>query len=501
EAGLYIVRVDMFHWGGRSWEREATQALQFSLLPSPDAPEQVFDVYMLACAAAPALSGDLAELRTQFDSAAGSIATQSQAALRLHWITRLGYGRDPCYAPFVNMTAPADQSTPQAYWLPGQLGGGSEGSFLYRADAIDSLCLTETGLATGRTQQGALPVTVADQNNHCMRTPAARALFDQRVAAGVEREDEPPLQLLLDDLASRPERYRNAVFVNLHGPGLPMPPLRNFADAARDPEHQPGVRVVTHPARLQTPRDPNGDGNHADTQPLELRVYAWRTQGSGDVLTDPVLVQIFGPDLTSAINAAASPSLQICRLQGAIDTKIGKANGSGRAYIGFDETGGTAPVAGEDTYSMHYEAGFVGGPGSYTWLKLYNTPLTAPVVGTRGLPASSRLYGLEYCPAPPTGTFAHDLAHDNTAAEMRNTARWRIRIPSTVFTSVRLPNSDQVVRVVTRIGASTATGIRWPAPVEPLNVSETFAWWSRSTNAVPVTERCQFLGDPRLCPY
>ena len=113
------------------------------------------------------------------------------------------------------------------------------------------------------------PVTIADQNNHCLRTPTARTLFDRRVTAGLERADEPPLQLLLDDLASRPERYRNAIFVNLHGSGLPMPPLRNYSDAAKT-QSIPWLRAVTHPEDLRTKRNQAGV-----TDPLKFRMYAY----------------------------------------------------------------------------------------------------------------------------------------------------------------------------------------------------------------------------------
>lgn len=500
ETGLYLCRVTISRWGDTNrWEREAVQALQFSLLPEPDAPEQALDVYLLACGAAPSLAGDLAELRTHYENAAATIRQQSQADLRLHWITRLGYGRDPCYTPYVNVTTAADEQAPFAYWLPGRLADDS--GTLYRQELLGGMCRTESGVFGGGSATEPWPVTIADQNNHCLRTPAARTLFERRVAAGIERAEEPPLQLLLDDLAVHPERYRNAVFVNLHGSGLPLPPLRNYTDAARDPEHFAGVRVVTHPARLHTPRDPNGDGNHNDSQDLELRVYAYRTAGTGDVLSTPILVQIFGPDLTGAVNAASNPTLLVHRLQGGIDPATGLAVGNNRNYIGFDEATGAAPRVGEQLHSMRCESGFVSGPSSYTWLKLYNTPLVAPAVGTRGLQTSARLYGLEYVPSAVTGTFARDLAYDSATAIARNTARWRIRIPAKAFANGAQVLGDTQLRVVTRIGADTATGIRWPAPWQPLNISETYAWWTRSATAVPVTERAQVLGDPRCCPY
>ncbi|MGE3172428.1 MAG: hypothetical protein AB7O97_07350 [Planctomycetota bacterium] len=498
--GLYYCRVVIERRDDSgSWRLEASHAQLFSLLPSTDSPEQVHDVYVLACAETPSLWADLGELRAHVTSAANAIAGQSQARLRLHWIHRLGYGRDASYIPYVNTVRPADQFTPAAYWLPGALGGAHTGQQLYRSDLLAGTHRTELGLVHGNAES--IPSAIADRNNHCMRTPAAWRLWEQRLAEGLEDEQELPLQLLLDDMHQRPDRYRNAIFVNLHGRGVPAPPLRNYSDAAKDPVGRPGVRVVTHPARLWTPRDPNGDTAHDDTSPLQLRVYAWRTEGAGAVLGEPILVQIHGVDLTGAINAPTGATLRIRRLPGGVNTTTGLASGTGRDYQGFDSAAGEAPAAATAPYEMWYEAGYTGGAQPYTWIKLHNTPLVAPPVGTGGLASAARLYGLEYVPSPVDGAFGRDLATASAGSNPRNTARWRIELPSEVFTGSLLPDTDQLVRVVTRIGTDYGTGQRWPTAHQPMNASETWAWWSRTPAAVPWTERSQFLGDPRLCPY
>lgn len=496
--GLYYCRVHvLLHGDDNQWRTEATHAQQFSLLPSAESPEQVHDVYLLACGETPSLWSDLAELKSQFETARNSILGRSQVQMRLHWITRLGFGRDPCYAPSVNTARTADQSAPAAYWLPGALGAADIGSFLYRSELLGGMHRTELGLVNGTTRGGAVPFSIADQHNHCLRTPAAWRLFDQRVAAGLDRADEPPLQLLYDDMARRPDAYRNAIVVNLHGRGLPTPPLRNYSDAAKDPVGRPGFRAVTHPARLWTPRDVDGDGNHADTTAVELRVYGYRTESTAlDVLKEPITLQIFGPDLTGQINAGSASTLLVDRLVGGVDTATGRTSTS-VAYAPF----AAAPTAAAKACDMWFEAGFVGGAQPYTWVRLHNTPVVAPAVGTRGLAVNARLYGLEYVPSPVSGEFQQDLATDSSSLLMRNTARWRLRIPPSVFTNGLLSNSDHVVRVVTRIGSDLKTGQRWPTPFQPWNSSETWTWWSQAPTAVPVTERAQFLGDPRACPY
>ena len=112
-----------------------------------------------------------------------------------------------------------------------------------------------------------VPYVLADQFNHGLRHPDEVALFNTRVAAGLESADAPTFRLLLDDMSLRPALYRNAIVINLHGELFPFPPVRNYSDAAKNPGAYPNVRVVTHPERLRTG---NGD-------PLKLRVYSYHT--------------------------------------------------------------------------------------------------------------------------------------------------------------------------------------------------------------------------------
>ncbi len=502
-AGLYYCRVSIEVREGAMWRTAASHALLFSLQPPTDAPEQTHDVYVIACSEAPSALGDLAAMRDAVTSACSDITASSQAKLEVHWITSLGYGRDPCYVPFVNTTRPADAAAPWAYWLPGALGGAHVGKTLYHADLLQGALRTEDGMQHVAGPMAAWPVTIADRHNHCMRTPAAWRRFDQRVAAGLEDADAPPLQLLLDDLQRRPERYRNAIFLNLHGPSLPMPPLRNASDAAKDPVGRPGVRVVTHPARLWTPRDPDGNQSHSDSRDLELRVHGWRAAGGADTLAEPVLVHIYGGNFTGNVNGAGTgqPTLLVHRLPGGVSLDTGAATGEGREYSSFDSVTGKAPRERTRPFEMWFETGYVGGADPYTWIRLHNTPLVAPAIGAQGLAHQARFHGLDHCPSPVKGEFEHDLATSSSTAIVRNTARWRIRLPTTAFAAGSLQDRDQVIRIVTRIGSDGATGVRWPTSHQPLNCSETFAWWSRAPSSVPATERAQFLGDPRMCPY
>jgi len=140
-AGLYYCRVLLESREGSRWQTAASHALLFSLLPPSDAPEQTHDVYAIACAEAPSMLADLATLRDAVASACSDIAASSQANVRVHWITRLGYGRDPCYTPFVNATKPADAAAPWAYWLPAALGGAHAAAGITRSRACGRGCL------------------------------------------------------------------------------------------------------------------------------------------------------------------------------------------------------------------------------------------------------------------------------------------------------------------------------------------------------------------------
>jgi hypothetical protein len=240
--------------GGMSVAAATSGVLNVTVKAEPIVQE--YDVYVLAIAQAPSLWQPLPGLRAQLEGLATEISgANPNLRLRLHWITNLGYGRDPHYVPYVNETQSSTQAAPWVYWYPGRLPWGAGASALYSAELLGGRVRTEQGVRNGYDEQAnAYPYAIADRFNHCMRTPQARALFAQRVAAGLEQADAPPLQVLLADLHQYPERFRNAIFVNLHGEGLPFPPLRNYADAAKDPIGRPGVRVVAHPARLHTPR-------------------------------------------------------------------------------------------------------------------------------------------------------------------------------------------------------------------------------------------------------
>jgi prepilin-type N-terminal cleavage/methylation domain-containing protein len=509
QENMRYVRVHMYlRDRSGAWRAQGRTACLLNLPPRVYSPVVVYDVYVLAIAETPSLWQPLASLRSMLDSAVDDLETiDNGLEFRLHWITRLGYGRDPQYVPYVNTAQPADVDGPWVYWYPGLLAASAPATNLYVPELFSGRVRTDAGIVNDYDAASRpVPHAVCDQWNHCLRLPLARDLFAQRLAAGLEKADEPPLQILLADMTEDPERFRNALFVNLHGEGLPLPPMRNYSDAAKSPLTRPGVRAATHPLRLWTPRDPDGNGDHADSLDVSFLVHAFKTDpDSGAALfEEPITVQILGHDLTASINGA-SPTLVIRRLVGGVNTATGQASGAGRDYEAFDAAAGLPPTTPADPYEMYYQAGYSATPTPHTWIKLYNTPLVAPLVGTRGLAISERLYGMEYIPSPVNSPTPVSLAAVGGSGRPKNTARWLIQVPKNLLVlgagGGGLSNQDRMLTVTTRLGADVTTGAMWPTPNQPSNLSTTFAWWTAAKTAVPPLERFQLEGDPRHSPY
>ncbi|MGZ4807774.1 MAG: hypothetical protein ACXV7D_00465, partial [Thermoanaerobaculia bacterium] len=364
-----------------------------------------------------------------------------------------------------------------------------------------------------------LPYALADQYNHAMRYEDERALYDARrtvttdgttTGANVYPSEEPTFRLLVDDMYLHPAKYRNAIVLNLHGELFPFPPVRNFSDPAKIPNVIPGVRVVTHPEQL----------TYLNNQDVNLRVYAYLTDpavGGNNWMDRPITITLKG------INwAGPTASGSITGITGGVDFN---GDGTPDAYQALNQ--GSTPVlpTSEDpgapaTRRMYYSVA----SGTDTTITLTNTPLrcpceiTTPTCMGKGLDPSARLYGLEYIPSPlesfdvttAVPAFARGIGSFNGNVP-KNTARWIITLPSSV-----LP-SNSVIKIETRIGTDATTGTLFPTRNQPANLSSTYVWrgtdgsvtatdnWLYGTSSsdpnFPITERYQYLGDPRHSPY
>lgn len=454
-------------------------------------PTQVYDVYCIAAAQVPGWWVYMANLVPFVQNAIQDLQARNPGLeFRTHWIRALSYGRDQEYVPYINNAVASTSDIDWVYFYPGQMPSGSAVNYYYVPTlfkgriSIDGTVANDYDASVNR-----VPYAIADHFNNSMRYADELALWQRRVAAGLE--SEPTFRLLLDDMYLNPDRYENAIVINLHGELLPFPPTRNVSDAAKDPEDNPNVRVVTHPERL---RYDNADN-------VRLRVYSYLADpaaaGGPAQLAEPIAVVVRG--------VSAASTAQVQSIEGGLD--LNPIDGVDDTYQ--LESGDTASSYTGDMYFTAADVTIDGTPS--TLFRLYNSPLKSPCIGAGcsggGLTSGKRLYGTEYIPTPlPVGsgvdTFARNLT--DTGDRTKNTARWVITIPAAQFTD------NAVWTIETRIGDDLTTGSMWPVKNEPHNLSRTYTWrgtslwaWGDATTPghVPLTERFQMIGDPRHSPY
>ncbi len=367
---------------------------------------QVYDVYLLALESVPGWWVFMDSIKPFIDATLADLEARNPGLeFRSHWVTTAAYGRDEDYAPYTNDVRSSTDSTPWAYVYPGKMPAGSGSTRYYvpstmrgrvnlDGDAVPAFdndyALAEPYTdvnGNGERDPGEpytdvngngtwdagnpVPYAIADQFNHAMRWPEENAKFAARVAAGTDVDDTPTWRLLLDRMIADPSKYHNSILINLHGELLPMPPVRNYSDSARDPQGHPGWRVVTHPELLRPRR---AQGSDANSDAPRWRVYgyltefpnpAWKatalttqrepfddlngngTWDAGEPYADwngdgvwsdevPITLEIPGIDCSANPNGATNPTLLVKRLSGGID-----ADGKGGAdpYVPF----GAAP--------------------------------------------------------------------------------------------------------------------------------------------------------------
>lgn len=504
---------------------------------------QVFDVYLLAIENIPGWWVYMDSIKPFVESMITDLETRNPGLqFRTHWITKSSFGRNQGYRPFVNDANDSLQAVPQVYHYPGRMPTGSASSFYYVPDNIKARINVD---GTERNGYDAVtnphPYALADFFNHGMRYLDELELWQTRVAEIEAREQaiaaaiaasnpppdeltdmskEPTWRILLEDMYSNPQNYRNALMINLHGELLPMPAIRNYSDAARDPVNYPRLRVVTHPAELRTFRDA---GNPAASDRLQFRIYAYNDHSptyTGSNFAPITYIDVYDLNLVDPGSANGELKASACALD-CLRGGVPVGPLSDTAYYPFAAAKNYWATPTPETNEMKYWATFVNAvpPGErcYTRIYMWNTPVVAPAVGGRGLANTERaqLYWAPYipCPVEAARTFATDLYTASTLP--KNTARWRLTIDPSVFTdgsfvdetgSSYNPPDDVVVKVRTAIYSGVnpdTTGTMWPPADrnQPENESITYAWWADSVEDVPITERSQFNGDPRHVPY
>ena len=440
-------------------------------------PTQVYDVYLLAMENVPGWWVYMSNLIPFVGNAVQDLQSRNPGLeIRTHWIRTLAYGRDREYTPYMNRDSASTVDIDWAYFYPATMPSGSAVNTYYVPTGMRAQINIDGTVQNGyNATSNPAPYALADHFNHAMRLEDERALFNTRVALGLEDPDSPTFRLLLEDMYTNPENFRNSIIINVHGELFPFPPFRNYSDAAKDPENRPGVRVVTHPEKL---RFNNGED-------LKMRVYAYKTDPSSgtDVLDTPI--SVFLP------NIAPTATIDVAEIEGGV---------GGAAYQITNND-----VVDDGGTDMWFEIEAFGGG---TVLRLHRTPLITPEVASgQGLPTDKRLYGMEYIPAPLDADNSHDNRNlFSDLDQTKNTARWVITVDS-----ADVP-ADARLTIDTRIGTDMTTGTLYPTRNLPTNLSRTYAWcgsdfWAfgdgTTTNPgnVPLTERFQMIGDPRHMPY
>ncbi len=550
-------------------------------------PTQVLDVYIIAIENVPGWWSSLSTMRPMFDSVIQDLQTRNQGLMiRPHWVTRLSYGRDPYYTPYINDAAYTDDSPfpiPSVYFYPGLMhdSGGNDFNF-YDASLIKSR------INVDGTIRNADSYSLADRFNHGMRYPDEAAYYQvltNRALLNGEPAPEKSLRMILEEMNSQPSSYRNILFINLHGELLPLPPVRNYSDAARDPANAPFVRIVTHPEKLQyglsdTVRfrvyayasDLNSygfKGEYYDTTSSEASPHFVMSRmdgavsfdwggGSPDPGLDPDKFTVFWTGRITPkysenytfetvadggvrvyLNGASPAIINDWNDPGIVSTNTASVMlAAGTQYtvqVQYCERGGDARIhfswssasqpkeavrfepvpsatiyLSTDTisrsrisvtkivgdadipYSRHEVADLVSGTTcqvSYpleggTLITLYDTPVLHPYNRGSGLSSTETLCGLEYIPCPVTNDFTTDLL---ASSATKNTARWIVSFSPGSFDARMHP-------VETRLGTNLTSGATWQFE----NLSKTYVWVGVEP---PVTEKYQFMGDPRHCPY
>ena len=571
---------------------------------STNPPTQVMDVYVLAINNIAGWWAHESILFQTYQNVINNIQNSNPGlVIRPHYITRTSYGRDSQYLPYINnYVAPTGAtgatgatnsggSIPYVYMYPGYTfedtadGSVSDcffdpGQEQYPGTPL-GVCLDGNfnvggGIGVQTTSQqftGCLNYAVADQYNNSMRYPDELALYNGLYGPATQSGSVVPAgdsvteiswRMLMEGMLDAPQSFQNALIVNLHGENLPLPPMRNYSDAAKDPGgvdnvSDTNIRVVTHPEFIYSP----GAAVNTATVAVTLRVYAYydglndisALDGTYSPANDPKTnISLFFPDLTVGSSTGVS-IMGVTAIIGNSNTVPNTAPSTGPVQYNYDAftipaNGQGNPVAGTYNGALADGTNLEGqgpvqvgvqyvGPNQQLLLTLYNTRLRCPngpstlADNNAGVSAIDRLYGLEYIPCSPDMTALTspltftkwDLTYNGTAPAPKNTARWQITLSVPVTSTFASVSSSQPLTI---FGAG-GTSVVYTSPVNFIgqhtietrigtsntnnavpNLSRTYVWtgWGNpSARGVtvggppPTVEQYQFLGDPRHEPY
>jgi prepilin-type N-terminal cleavage/methylation domain-containing protein len=455
-------------------------------------PTQSYDIYVLHLENVPGWWTTLSSLRPMFDNVVDDLQNRNPGLeFRVHYINRLSFGRDPYYTPYLNWSTRShllNRDNMRVYYYPGSVrvpkGGNTNATDTSKIYDIDYY---SPSLISGRfNQDGTLMnddgYSMADQFNHAVRYPD-----EDRMYKAMTPKPEISLRMLMERMnnpdwldgtppdAGEPDPL-NAIIVNLHGELMPLVPMRNYSDAAKDPQNFPNARAVLHPENIRY--DLNVGGKNQNDVILRVYSYSMEPDATAEATTIPISILFTNAGPDAGLDLA---NVGLRRLDG--------ASGTAYAWTAEDNPGDLANTAGANPTT------------GQTLLVLRNSPLRHRKNGANGgLRPEERLYGLEYIPCQVDAGAWQDLTTADN--KPKNTARWTVRIPAGT-----LPEGRYTVE--TMIGDAIANPLIMnkgqefndlPSTQYRSNQSRTY-FWVRPASAVPVTEQFQFMGDPRHMPY
>ncbi|HTB21296.1 MAG TPA: hypothetical protein VK914_01170 [bacterium] len=249
-------------------------------------PDQSLDVYFVALENVPGWWSRTSNLIPLMQSSVVSLQAMNPGLIiRSHWIQTMSFGRDLEYTPEINSEynpVSTTGSLMKSYVYPGYVDYNWNNNTSAAWTDFDYYYLPSWFL--GRVNVGgSLPNTagwpsdmispnlgyaMADQFNHAMRYPDEQNLYS--VLKQIAKNQNLPApqiswRMLLELLNENDPSVQNAIILNLHGEMVPVPPLRNYSDAAKDPDYYysnwglaglPGprsFRAVSQPERLWYP--------------------------------------------------------------------------------------------------------------------------------------------------------------------------------------------------------------------------------------------------------
>jgi hypothetical protein len=280
-------------------------------LGAVDQPSQVLDVHLVALESVPGWWSRTSNLIPLMQSSLVSLQARNPGLkIRAHWIRRMSYGRDLEYTPEINSSVRADSSGAfkKAYVYPGLVQYDDSDDFYYSPDWFKARVNIDGAIKN--VEEG---YPIADQFNHAMRYPDEERLYKILCTIAANRGSAPPemsLRMLLEKMSANDPSLRNAIVINLHGEMVPAVPLRNYSDAAKDPQaytSRGGTlvdrawRAVTHSERLHYDTTVAGQADQS------VNVYAYDMNPPADPITaadeddiiDSVTVFIPGADLSN----------------------------------------------------------------------------------------------------------------------------------------------------------------------------------------------------------